>query len=277
MIKNKKVPPSLLGIAGRAGSGKDLVGKIIQYLCLEKKLKIIEPFEKSPQELLEKYGDWKIKRFAGVLKQITCLLLGCSMEELEDRDFKEKELGEEWWYWKLERDGGYSTILLPYNESTGTEDYTLTKLTPRLLLQLLGTDCGRNIIHPNTWINSLMSGYKLEGGFEGGERTASDGGYYSVPSYKGEYPNWIITDMRFPNEAQAIKDRGGINIRVNRAKIVKLSENTSYVYNPLFDGPEHESETALDDYEFDYVIENKGTIPELAEKVREILIKEGLL
>ena len=100
MIKNKKVPPSLLGIAGRAGSGKDLVGKIIQYLCLEKKLKIIEPFEKSPQELLEKYGDWKIKRFAGVLKQITCLLLGCSMEELEDRDFKETELGEEWWYYK---------------------------------------------------------------------------------------------------------------------------------------------------------------------------------
>ena len=31
-----------------------------------------------------------------------------------------------------------------------------------------------------------------------------------------EYPNWIITDCRFPNEAKAIKDRDGISIRVNR-------------------------------------------------------------
>ena len=30
------------------------------------------------------------------------------------------------------------------------------------------------------------------------------------------YPNWIITDVRFPNEADAIKGRGGIIIRVNR-------------------------------------------------------------
>ena len=29
----------------------------------------------------------------------------------------------------------------------------------RELLQILGTDCGRNIIHPNCWVNALFSNY----------------------------------------------------------------------------------------------------------------------
>ena len=38
-----------------------------------------------------------------------------------------------------------------------------------------------------------------------------------------------------------------------------------------------ESETVLDNAEFDYVIQNDGTIEELINKVREILIKEKIL
>ena len=40
---------------------------------------------------------------------------------------------------------------------------------------------------------------------------------------------------------------------------------------------EHESETALDNYQFDYEIDNNNTVEELIEKVKEILIKEGIL
>jgi hypothetical protein len=36
-------------------------------------------------------------------------------------------------------------------------------------------------------------------------------------------------------------------------------------------------ETALDDTEFDYEIENNGTLEDLVEKVREILIKENII
>lgn len=36
-------------------------------------------------------------------------------------------------------------------------------------------------------------------------------------------------------------------------------------------------ETALDDCEFDYHIDNSGTIEDLIEKVREILVNEKLL
>ena len=69
--------------------------------------------------------------------------------------------------------------------------------------------------------------------------------------------------MRFLNEMEAVKKREGITIRVNR----NLEESKD----------QDESETELDNAEFDYVIENNGTIEELIEKVREILIKEKLI
>ena len=87
----------------------------------------------------------------------------------------------------------------------------------------------------------------------------------------GKAPNWIITDVRFPNEAKAIKDRGGVVIRVNRplerlgnSKLPKL-RHTSITQHP--------SETALDDYDdFDYVIENDGTVQDLIDKVMALNI-----
>jgi DNA-directed RNA polymerase subunit L len=39
----------------------------------------------------------------------------------------------------------------------------------------------------------------------------------------------------------------------------------------------HPSETALDNANFDYVINNNGTIEELVEKVRDILVKEKII
>lgn len=38
-----------------------------------------------------------------------------------------------------------------------------------------------------------------------------------------------------------------------------------------------ESETALDNAEFDYVIENEGELVDLVSKVREIMLKENLI
>ena len=77
--------------------------------------------------------------------------------------------------------------------------------------------------------------------------------------YPLEYPNWIITDVRFPNEAKAVKDRGGILIRINRPGF----ENTG----------DHLSEIALDDYKnFDTIIINDGTIEDLSKKIKEFLL-----
>ena len=93
--------------------------------------------------------------------------------------------------------------------------------------------------------------------------------------------NWIISDTRFPNELKAVKDRGGISIRVN-SNFNYVSSNAAIYKGPSkgnrkVEPVEHESETALDNAEFDYTIDNNGTLLELVEKVKEILIKEKII
>jgi hypothetical protein len=278
----------ILGISGRINSGKDTVGKIIQYLTLDK-----EVFAMTNADIiadLEYNGycanksDWKIKKFADKLKDIVCILLGCTREQLEDREFKEKELGEEWWYYGF--DGG---IMIPYLNNgykKGEEPLKyLIKLTPRKLLQLLGTECGRNIIHPNVWVNALFNDYDKTKTCEFYHERKSCMCYRESDDStlcENDYPNWIITDLRFPNELQAIKDRGGISIRVNRPKYAYESDLPAES-SPLQHaerGKElhnHFSETALDDAEFDFVIDNNKDIGHLVNEVKTVLEKLNFL
>ena len=320
---------SIISISGKINSGKDTVGKIIRILMVSSHFT-----DEAVKDFLEKdlyESDWKIKKFADKLKDIVCLLIGCTREQLEDREFKEKELGEEWNTIKYSIIDSDDAILFSSfykndveNELDYYNDYhhrtveiieTKVSLTPRLLLQLLGTEYGRQIIHPNIWVNALMSDYKKYNYAESISGTSEVKKLY-------KYPNWIITDMRFPNELEAVKKRNGITIRVNR-EIKNTSEKWQEIYpdvvvldpdgwnrdsrfqfewheekitlkqyvnkvlrstckfkvdfNNYFNIKEHLSETAIDDATFDYVIENSGSIEELIEKVKEILIKENLL
>lgn len=66
----------------------------------------------------------------------------------------------------------------------------------------------------------------------------------------------VLTDVRFPNEAETIVDRGGWIVRV-------LRDGTKT------DG-EHVSESALDDYPEDFTISNNGTLEELRGVVRTV-------
>lgn len=209
-------------------------------------------------------SNWKIVKFADKLKDIVCILIGCNRRDLEDREFKEKELGEEWWYYK----GRYGSIIPFSNESLRSGE-DLTKLTPRLLLQLIGTDLFRNQLHPKVWVNATMVSYKKKLPQCSGQ---PDFDWIIQPQEDDFiYPNWIITDVRFPNELQEIKDKKGVTIRINR---LNSSPQTIYVNKKE---RTHPSETALDNAEFNYIIDNNGTIEELIEKVKEILIKEKIL
>jgi hypothetical protein len=101
------------------------------------------------------------------------------------------------------------------------------------------------------------------------------------------YPNWIITDMRFPNELEAIKKRNGISIRVNRdpirdCNICKYGIGCQLMFiecNGTDKGQtlQHPSETALDNAEFDHILDNTGTIEQLIENVKDILIIEKII
>lgn len=67
----------------------------------------------------------------------------------------------------------------------------------------------------------------------------------------------VVTDVRFPNEAKAIRHDGGVLLRVTRPGL------------PQDDL--HISETALDNYPHDVLIENDGTLEDLHRKVRTTL------
>lgn len=99
----------------------------------------------------------------------------------------------------------------------------------RSLLQRLGTDAGRKVLGDSIWVDLVL----LE--------------------YDGTEP-LVITDCRFRNEADAIRNLGGLVIRINRPGV---GPNTAP------DGSVHVSDVALDGYEFDHVINNNGTLEQL--------------
>lgn len=68
----------------------------------------------------------------------------------------------------------------------------------------------------------------------------------------------IAADVRFKNEADLVKQLGGYLVRVER--ITNVIDN-------------HPSETELDDYKFDLVVTNNGTLEELRETVVTKIIK----
>lgn len=256
---------SIIGISGRIGSGKDTVGKIIEILTGSPHFTTDAVVDFLNRDVLE--PKWQVKKFADILKQMLCLMTGTTMQQAEDREFKEKELGEEWWYYGMgqREDGTYATMI-PYLDAKyekGKEPLQyLVKPTLRKLYQLMGTECGRQILHPNIWVNSLMSHYKILPIVLAKMRRK---GFSSLPSQDEDiYPKWIITDVRFPNELKAINDRDGITIRLIRP------ERMNY-FGSQNKPKEHESETALDDYEFDFTINNDGSLHSLVEEVRQLM------
>jgi len=217
----------IIGINGYAGSGKDTVGIMIQLLHCDSigKATIEEVLKdyKMHEWWLEEKSGWEIKKWAGKLKRIGSILTGIPQEKFEDQEFKKTNMGPEW------------------------------GMTVRDFLQKLGTDGLRNGLHTNTWVNALMADYKKEAfsGYIGDMR-------HDIPESK-----WIITDTRFHNEAQAIKDAGGIVIRVDRPGVKAINA--------------HPSETGLDDWDFDHKIMNGSDIVSLMFSVNTILKKEKLL
>ena len=212
---------AIIGVFGYAGSGKDTVGKLIQYNMSRSKIPIKEVIEdySNNEWWMEEQSGWEIKKWAGKLKTIASLITGIDVEKFEDQEFKKTDLGPEW------------------------------GMTVRDLLQRLGTEAMRDGLHKNVWVNALMADYKIHpehfNDIANGRETG-DG-----------YPNWIITDTRFPNEAQAIKDKGGMVIKVDRPGVGPVNG--------------HPSEDALKDYNFDYVIHNDGSINDLDNKVIEFI------
>jgi len=116
--------------------------------------------------------------------------------------------------------------------------------TPREILQLLGTECLRRGYGDDVWVRALKRYIDLE------TRRWE-------PTF-GDQQAWVIPDVRFVNEAEAIRAWGGRLIRVTRD-----------VGDVGIAG--HASEHDLDDYHaWDAEVPNRGTLDDLYQQVEMI-------
>lgn len=250
----------IIGISGKKQHGKNAFARMFSALEVfritsEHNLKAwnkeIRHYGKTPLEIAmnveaEKkvihFGLYQHKAFADKLKQIAALLFGIDVTQFEDDDFKNSYLPEEWNTW-IEEEAG--TIDLDIGQVKMTNKI-LKRYTYREFLQVVGTNLFREQFHPDTWVNATLADYK-----------PVNESYWpqGVPQPKDGMPNWLITDVRFPNEAKAIKDRGGILVRINRVELFPSDD-------------QHPTETALDNYkDFDYTIYNDSDLEDFAKKV----------
>lgn len=110
----------------------------------------------------------------------------------------------------------------------------LDGVTPRRIMQLVGTECGRRMVHPELWIRLMTR--RLA------KRTSLD---------------VVISDARFDNEAHAIHAAGGIVVEIQR---------------PGLDGSDtHVSEDGISPRLIDRTIVNDGTLDDLRRKVADWL------
>lgn len=243
----------IFGLSGKIGAGKDEVGRIIQYLTRN------DSYSEMSYETFNSLNGlavhhpihkWQVKKFAGKLKEIVSILTGCTIEELESQEFKAKQLEEEWNYIKKYSDKKFTSGLVTDEDAEFLGD-RVCKYTYREILQKIGTESMRDVIHENVWVNALFTDYLTP--------------HASLDDKPEMYPSWIVTDMRFPNEKKAIENRNGITIRVDRPNF-KNSQSQMHI-----------SETSLDNLEFNYYICNDSTIENLIEQVKNILIKEKII
>lgn len=116
--------------------------------------------------------------------------------------------------------------------------------TPRLALQLLGTEAGRNVFHTDIWLISLL--------------------------HRNIDTNVVVTDVRFKNEVKGIRDNGGYVIRVRRGKnpawydtAVEANKGNSDAINEMNKLGIHLSEWDWIGTVMDAVIYNDGTLDDL--------------
>ena len=176
--------------------------------------------------------------FAAPLKDVCASVFGWQREMLEgdtveSRDFRETP--DVFWTTKL-----------------GVPNFT-----PRLALQLLGTEVLRNHFNENIWLNSLE---------------------YRIRKQLTDAPCTVISDARFRNELDLIKEMGGVIIWVQRGELPEWFETAKTAHENVISRrimetkyrDVHESEWNWAGYPADYIVNNNGTLEELAKQVEDI-------
>lgn len=181
----------ILGISGRAGSGKDAAASV----------------------LIERYGFVRVG-FADEIKRTAQRFFGWDDDRLWGPSERRNEPDPKW--------GG---------------------LTARRALQVLGTEVGRQL-HPDVWVRAALATIA-----RGPTHLSYDEDGYIVASVEAK--GFVIPDVRFRNEVEAIRAAGGTVLRVVRPGAGLGG-----------DAGAHASENELTDSDpfFDFRIVNDGTL-----------------
>jgi hypothetical protein len=114
--------------------------------------------------------------------------------------------------------------------------------SPRQLLQSLGTEWGRTLVHPDIWVRATLE---------------------DARPWLARGISVVITDVRFDNEAEAIRQAGGRVLRITRPNASCLAGDTA----------QHPSEAGISPHLIDGEIVNDGGLDALEKKVLEAILK----
>lgn len=176
--------------------------------------------------------------FATPLKDACAAIFGWPRELLEGDTVESRDFRE--------------TPDMFWTRKTGIDNFT-----PRLALQLIGTDVMRNHFNQDIWLNSLE--YRI--------RQSSS--THSV----------VISDARFRNELDLIHNMNGKIIWVKRGEmpqwydVAVIANSGNAVSRKIMQTrykDVHESEWNWAGYPVDYVIDNNGSLDELSAQVEDI-------
>lgn len=132
----------------------------------------------------------------------------------------------------------------------------IPNLTPRMMLQLIGTQIMRQNFNDEIWIANLENKLK----------TVDD-------------TNVVVTDCRFINELELIKKYNGRLVQVNRGEkpewydlaIAAINEDYASKIKLISEYGVHESEWQWLLADFDYIIENNSTLKDLEFKIKNLV------
>lgn len=232
----------LIGVGGLRNSGKDTVVNIMDYIIrngiarANYKKWIINGMNNTIYKN-------KTVAFADGIKDILSRLFGISRDCFDNRIYKD----ELYYNLKTRQFITVETVEKEHvsvvhsqmiNTNFGLNQYVDTNacIKLRTLMQWFGTEIGRNQIYDEVWIDDTI-------------RRAND--------MRNRHKYCFVSDIRFGNEVEAIHKAEGIVILIERPNIIK---------------DDHPSEKL--EFEYDYVINNDGSLMTLFYRVLEFIKQE---
>lgn len=234
-MKEKLHSRSLIAVSGCKNAGKDSITSMLQY-CLSVP-KIFRQYW-----IYKNFRKWispKYKRlaFADPLKRMLAILLNIPVSKFNNRHFKEDcVINIPTLDYSLSAFNEEPDVLSDskFNKLVKNLDPSLTQsnLTVRQLMQYFGTNVMHTFFGRNVWINSTLK-------------------HANSPT--------IISDLRFKAEYNAVKERGGFVIYVDRPGC-EFGQHAS----------EREMEELLNSNKYDLIIHNDGSAKDLFNQIKEL-------